>query len=107
MFLKRSVRRKGGEKYESWSLVESVRTARGPRQRTVAMLGKLPGLDEEERIGWEEVVQSDLVLPHKRGRDIRLRLVSRPEHRLRILLHKLGLLLPNRPKNITECSGDF
>ena len=41
--------------YEYWSLVESVRTERGPRQRVVASLGKLPGLDPEERVGWEEV----------------------------------------------------
>ena len=55
MYLRRSVRHKGGEAYESWALVESVRTAKGPRQRTVATLGKLPGLDGEERVGWEEV----------------------------------------------------
>jgi len=41
------------------------------------------------------------------GRSIRLRTVSRPEQRLPILLDKLGLPLPNRPKNITKCSGDF
>lgn len=41
--------------YESWALVESVRTARGPRQRTVVTVGKLPGLDAEEKIGWEEI----------------------------------------------------
>lgn len=56
-FLKRSVRKKGGERYESWAVVESVRTARGPRQRTVATLGKAPGLDEEERIGWENIAE--------------------------------------------------
>ena len=35
--------------------MESVRTVRGPRQRIVATIGKLPGLDQEERIGWEEI----------------------------------------------------
>ena len=55
MFLKRSRRRKNGETYESWSLVESIRTARGPRQRVVATLGKLPGLDPSERAGWEHI----------------------------------------------------
>jgi transposase len=55
VYLKRSRRRYKGEDYESWSLVESVRTARGPRQRVVATLGKLPGLDEEARVGWEHV----------------------------------------------------
>lgn len=54
-----------------------------------------------------EVVQIDVLVPHKRGTEIRLRLVSRPEQRLRILLDKLALPLPNRPKNITKCSGDF
>jgi len=32
-----------------------VRTARGPRQRVVATIGKLPGLKKEERVGWEEI----------------------------------------------------
>ncbi|NTU42962.1 MAG: IS1634 family transposase [Nitrospirales bacterium] len=41
--------------YESWALVESVRTERGPRQRTVATIGKLPGMDAEEKVGWEEI----------------------------------------------------
>lgn len=49
MFLKRN--RRGG--YEYWTLVQSERTARGPRQRVVAHLGKQPGLDDTERHGWE------------------------------------------------------
>ena len=57
MFLRRNRRRKNGETYEYWTLVETVRTARGPRQRIVATLGKLPGRDEDERAGWEEVVR--------------------------------------------------
>ena len=55
MYLRRRCRIKGGVRYESWALVESVRTARGPRQRTVVTVGKLPGLDAEEGIGWEEI----------------------------------------------------
>lgn len=57
MFLRRNRKRKKGDLYEYWTLVESVRTARGPRQRIVATLGKLLGLDEDERAGWEEVTQ--------------------------------------------------
>lgn len=57
MFLRRHQRRKGGENYEYWTLVESVRTARGPRQRTVATLGKLAGLDQDERAGWDEIAR--------------------------------------------------
>jgi transposase len=55
MFLRRNTKRKNGEGYECWTLVESIRTARGPRQRIVATIGKLPGLDREERIGWDEI----------------------------------------------------
>lgn len=55
MFLRRNTKRKGGADYDYWTLVESVRTARGPRQRVVASIGKLPGFDREERIGWEEI----------------------------------------------------
>ena len=55
MYLRRCCRKKGGEEYESYTLVESVRTAKGPRQRTAAAIGKLPGFDKEERIGWEEI----------------------------------------------------
>ena len=55
MFLRRHSRKKKGETYEYWTLVESVRTARGPRQRTVATLGKLPGMDAETRVGWEHI----------------------------------------------------
>ena len=55
MYLRRNHRRSGGECYEYWTLVESVRTARGPRQRIVATLGKLPGLDAQARVGWEHI----------------------------------------------------
>lgn len=57
MFLRRNRRHKSGELYEYWTLVESVRTERGPRQRVVATLGKLPGLDADERAGWEEIAR--------------------------------------------------
>jgi len=57
MFLRRNRRRKGGELYEYWTLVESVRTPRGPRQRVVATLGKRPGGEEDERAGWEEITR--------------------------------------------------
>ncbi len=55
MFLRRNRRKVEGETYEYWTLVESYRTERGPRQRVVATLSKLAGLDEEERHGWEEI----------------------------------------------------
>ena len=55
MYLRRNKRKKGGTEYEYWSLVESARTAKGPRQKIVATIGKLPGLNKEERVGWEEI----------------------------------------------------
>ena len=55
MYLRRNKRKKGGTEYDYWSLAESTRTARGPRQKIVATIGKLPGLDKKEHIGWEEM----------------------------------------------------
>jgi len=55
MYLRRHDKKVAGEEYGYWSLVESVRTERGPRQRIVATIGKLPGFDREERIGWDEI----------------------------------------------------
>ena len=55
MYLRRNRRTAGGQTYEYWTLVESVRTTRGPRQHTIASLGKLPGLDVGVERGWAEI----------------------------------------------------
>ena len=55
MYLRRYGKKVNGEEYGYWSLVESVRTARGPRQRVIASIGKLPDFDKEELLGWEEI----------------------------------------------------
>jgi transposase len=55
MYLRPHQTTKNGTVYEYWSLVKSVRTARGPRQRIVASLGKLPGLDRQRQMGWEQI----------------------------------------------------
>jgi hypothetical protein len=44
-----------GATCEYWTLVESRRTASGPRQHTVATLGKLPGLDEKVQASWDTI----------------------------------------------------
>lgn len=49
MFLRRLQRRKDGKPHSYWALVESHRTARGPRQRIVAYLGELT---DGEVDGW-------------------------------------------------------
>jgi transposase len=59
MFLRRNRRIVDGETYEYWTLVKTVRTARGPRQEIVATLGKEPGVDNPNRSGWEDI--SDLL----------------------------------------------
>jgi transposase len=55
MFLRRNRRTVHGECYEYWTLVKTVRTAKGPRQEVVATLGKEPGLESRTRHGWEDM----------------------------------------------------
>ena len=55
MYLRRNRRIADGLTYEYWTLVESVRTTRGPRQHTIATLGKLPGLDPSVQRGWADI----------------------------------------------------
>jgi len=55
MYLRAHRRSINGIAYEYWTLVESLRTASGPRQHTVATLGKLPGLDDAVHAGWESI----------------------------------------------------
>jgi transposase len=55
MYLRRHRRTVSATTYEYWTLVESRRTASGPRQHTVATLGKLPGLDGQVYAGWEAI----------------------------------------------------
>lgn len=62
MFLRRNRRTVDGECYEYWTLVKTVRTAKGPRQEVVASLGKEPGLESRTRHGWEQI--ADLLEGH-------------------------------------------
>jgi transposase len=55
MFLGRNRRTVHGESYEYWTLVKTVRTAKGPRQEIVATLGKEPGLESRTRHSWEQI----------------------------------------------------
>jgi len=55
MFLRRNRKIAHGECYEYWTLVRTVRTAKGPRQEIVATLGKEPSLDCRTAHGWEQV----------------------------------------------------
>lgn len=44
-----------GETYEYWSLVKTIRTARGPRHRVVARLGKLDGAQIATARSWQDL----------------------------------------------------
>src|SRR5215469_8695214 len=54
VYLRRCYRKKENKRHAYWALVESYRTARGPRQRVVAYLGEM---DEAGRIGVQQAAQ--------------------------------------------------
>lgn len=52
MYLRKTKIFKDGKEHVYWRLVESIRTARGPRQRTVACLGEL---NEKQQKSWVRI----------------------------------------------------
>ena len=52
MFLRRFQKWKNGKSHVYWALVETYRTAKGPRQRIVSYLGELK---ESEQSGWVQL----------------------------------------------------
>jgi hypothetical protein len=63
--------------------------------------GPGPGKSADKLPDESRTAQSlDVVMTPKRDTEIRLRMVSTPEERVRILLHHLRLRLPNRAKRI-------
>src|SRR3990172_2744601 len=60
MFIRQYSCTEGGRRQAYWALVESYRTARGPRQRVVAWLGKL---DQAGRLGVRQAAEA----PRARG----------------------------------------
>jgi hypothetical protein len=54
MYIRKKSRIKDGKCHDYWTLVESYRTERGPRQRTVAWLGEL---DKAGRLGVENAAK--------------------------------------------------
>lgn len=55
MFLRRHRKEASGEAYQYWSLVKTVRTARGPRHQIVARLGKLDPEEIHQAQGWQDL----------------------------------------------------
>ena len=91
MFLRRSTRTKDGKTHTYYALVESVRTAAGPRQHIVAYLGEL---NHDQRGRWQRTI----VIYNRQGDSQQLRLfpdddqVSAPDDPdvVRIRLGKVG-----------------
>src|SRR5215467_13809454 len=54
MFLRKLRVQKDGKEHSYWSLVETVRTAGGPRQRTLCYLGELNGSAQAR---WQKTVE--------------------------------------------------
>lgn len=54
MYIRKTTRIKDGKQHDYWALVESYRTERGPRQRTVAWIGEI---DKAGRLGIEKVAK--------------------------------------------------
>jgi transposase len=71
---------------------------------TASGLGASPAKLLEE---FREIRSMDVVLPVKDRNPVRLRLVAKPADHVRVLLHKLGLKIPNRPKNIRNVVKTF
>ena len=55
MFIRKIKRHKDGKTHCYWALVESYRTSRGPRQRTVAYLGEM---DSSDRLSFKMVAEN-------------------------------------------------
>ena len=55
MYLRRNRTKRKGDSYDYWTLVRTIRTARGPRQQIVAHLGKLDKKEQQDIRGWADL----------------------------------------------------
>src|ERR1035438_4452497 len=60
MFLRPHARKKDGKGHTYWSLVETVRTADGPRQKTLCYLGEM---NSSAQARWLRTVEATLTPP--------------------------------------------
>src|SRR5439155_24019674 len=60
MYIRKSTRTYNGKTYTNHLLVESVQTAKGPRQRTICSLGSLEPAPAEEWLGLAHKLESAL-----------------------------------------------
>jgi hypothetical protein len=66
MYLRPCYRMKDGKRHAYWALVESYRTARGPRQRVVSWLG---AMDERGRLAVRRCAQRDIAVQRELFRE--------------------------------------
>src|SRR5450631_4077388 len=67
MFLRPNYRAKDGKDHIYWSLVETVRTPEGPRQRTLCYLGELNGSVQAR---WQKTIE--VFNEHGQSRQLKL-----------------------------------
>ena len=91
MFLRQHERIKDGKEHSYWSLVETVRTPEGPRQRTLCYLGEL---NTSAQARWQKTIE----VFNEQGESRQLKLfpseVEPPEddpNVARVLLNKVRL----------------
>lgn len=100
MFLRESRPKKDGKEHSYWSLVETVRTPEGPRQRTLCYLGEL---NSSARARWQKTI----AVFNEQGESRQLKLfpsqVEPPENDpngARVLLKQVRL---ERPRQFGNC----
>jgi hypothetical protein len=89
MFLRSHGRSKDGKDHTYWSLVETVHTPNGPRQKTLCYLGEL---NSSAQARWLKTAEAR---PRRRS-----------ERAGKSLLHQLELSLPDRLQFHSKCSAD-
>lgn len=99
MFLRQHGRVRNGREHSYWSLVETVRTADGPRQRTLCYLGELNG---SAHVRWQKTVE----VFNQQGESTQLKLfpseveVPADAHVARVLVKKVRV---ERTRKFGDC----
>ena len=99
MFLRPNYRNKDGKEHTYWSLVETVRTPDGPRQKTLCYLGEL---NSSAQARWFKTIEVFNEQGEAQQRKLFPSHVVVPES----LLHQLGISLPDHLNFNRECSVD-
>jgi len=91
MFLRPNHRSKDGKEHTYWSLVESMRTPDGPRQRTLCHLGELNGSDQARWLRTVEVFNEQGETEQLKLFPSHLEPPAEDPHVARVLIHRVRL----------------